>query len=218
MNKEGTYGDHITLQAASNIFNVQMTVIQPFAGAGVAHFNLGHFGEGQGEHYVCLEVEENDDENCPSEIQEHQEVCNEEENETDKAGENNNQRENKTSGKTNRKDQTATEDACDGIYENQNDNSNQQSRSKGNCSFNHLSDEIIAMIFEIALRSCSNSNRSDVCILFQRLGNVCSRFRQCVDSFTKLLPKIYYRDGSPGIISVRWLIKEFGPSSGLTMS
>ena len=26
MNKEGTYGDHITLQAASNIFNVQITV------------------------------------------------------------------------------------------------------------------------------------------------------------------------------------------------
>ena len=158
MNKEGTYGDHITLQAASNIFNVQITVhsslsvvtntvIQPFTGAGVAHFNLGHFAEGQGEHYVCLEVEENDDENCPNEIQEHQEVCNEE----DKVGENNDQRENKTSGKTNREDQTATEDACDGIYENQNDNNNHQSRRKGNCSFNHLPDEIIAMVFETAL-------------------------------------------------------------------
>ena len=158
MNKEGTYGDHITLQAASNIFNVQITVhsslsvvtntvIQPFTGAGVAHFNLGHFAEGQGEHYVCLEVEENDDENCPNEIQEHQEVCNEE----DKVGENNDQRENKTSGKTNREDQTATEDACDGIYENQNDNNNHQSRRKGNCSFNHLPDKIIAMVFETAL-------------------------------------------------------------------
>ena len=35
--------------------------------------------------------------------------------------------------------------------------------------------------------------------------------------FTYLLPKIYYRDGSPGIIGVRRLIKEFGPSSGLIL-
>ena len=104
--------------------------VQPVTGAGVAHFNLGHFAEGQGEHYLCLEVEENDDENCPNEIQENQEVCNEEENETDKAGENNDHRENKTNGKTNREDQTATEEACDGTYENQNDNNNQQSRSR----------------------------------------------------------------------------------------
>ena len=32
-----------------------------------------------------------------------------------------------------------------------------------------------------------------------------------------LLPKIYYLDGSPGIISVRQLIKEFGPSSVLIL-
>ncbi len=73
------------------------------------------------------------------------------------------------------------------------------------------------MIFETALRSCSNSNPSDACILYQRLRNVCSRFRQCVDTFTDLLPKIYYRDGSPGKISVRRLIKELGPSSGLIL-
>ena len=70
------------------------------------------------------------------------------------------------------------------------------------------------MIFETAIRS---SNPCDACILFQRLRNVCSRFRQCADTFTYLLPKIYYRDGSPGIISVRRLIKEFGPSSGLIL-
>ena len=73
------------------------------------------------------------------------------------------------------------------------------------------------MIFETALRSCNNSNPSDACILFQRLRNVCSRFRQCVDTFTYLLPKIYYRNGSSGIIGVRRLIKEFGPSSGLIL-
>ena len=60
MNKDGTHGDHITLQAASNIFNVQITVhsslgveattmISPFTEVGVTNFNLGHFAEGQGE-------------------------------------------------------------------------------------------------------------------------------------------------------------------------
>ena len=86
--------------------------------------------------------------------------------------------------------------------------------SKETSLLDHLPNKIIAMIFETAIRS---SNPSDSCIFFQRLRNVCSRFRQCADTFTYLLPKIYYRDGSPGIISVRRLIKEFGPSSGLIL-
>jgi len=69
MIKGGTYGDQITLQAASNLFNVQLTIhpslgvegntiISPFTGVPVANFHLGHFAEGEGEHYVCLEVED----------------------------------------------------------------------------------------------------------------------------------------------------------------
>ena len=69
MNKDGIYGDQITLQAASNIFSVQITVhsslrletttmVSPLTQVGYK-FNLGHFGEGQGQHYVYLEVEEN---------------------------------------------------------------------------------------------------------------------------------------------------------------
>ena len=90
----------------------------------------------------------------------------------------------------------------------------QQRRRKETSSFDHLPSEIIAMIFETAVRS---SKPSDACILFQRLRNACSRFRQCADTFTYLLPKIYHCDGSPGIISVWRLIKEFGPSSGLIL-
>ena len=219
MNKDGTYGDQITLQAASNIFNVQITVhsslgveattmISPFTQVGVTNFNLGHFAEGQGEHYVCLEVEVDGAENCSSDKQENQELSNEDENDTEKAEDNNGKRENKTNCGANREEQRVKE----GIYENPNDH--QQRRSNKTSSFDHLPNEIIAMIFETAIRS---SNPCDECILFQRLRNVCSRFRQCADTFTYLLPKIYYRDGSPGIISVRHLIKEFGPSSGLML-
>ena len=158
MNKDGTYGDHITLQAASNIFNIQITVhsslaveatpmISPFTEVGVTNFNLGHFAEGQGEHYVCLEVEENAAENCSNDRQEKQEVLNEDENETEKAEEKNGKGENKRNGGGNREDERVKE----GIYENPNDNGHQQRRSKETCSFDHLPNEIIAMIFETAI-------------------------------------------------------------------
>ena len=171
MNKDGTYGDHITLQATSNIFNVQITVhsslrveattmISPFTEVGVTNFNLAHFAEGQGEHYMCLGVEENAAENISNDKQENQEVSNEDENKTEKAEENNNKRENKTNGGANREDQRVKE----GIFENPNDNDHRQRRSKETSSLDHLPNEIIAMIFETAIRS---SNPSDACILFQ---------------------------------------------------
>mgnify|MGYP000155710471 FL=1 len=60
MNKNGTYRDHIALQALSTIFHVQITVhsslrveattmISPFTEVVVTNYNLGHFAEGLGE-------------------------------------------------------------------------------------------------------------------------------------------------------------------------
>ena len=88
MNKGGSYGDRITLQGASNISMVQLTVhsslglevktmISPFTEAGVANFNLGQFAKRLGKHYGFLEVEENAAENGSNEMQENQEVWNE---------------------------------------------------------------------------------------------------------------------------------------------
>ena len=65
MARNGTYGDHITLQAITNLFNVQLVIystlgtlatqtITPVNGCPIATFYLGHFAEGAGEHYVCL--------------------------------------------------------------------------------------------------------------------------------------------------------------------
>ena len=119
----------------------------------------------------------------PKNIQENQEVWSKTENETEKANENNHKRENKTNGGTSRQDQRVKGGISHGTYANQYENDNQQTRSKEKCSFDHLPNKIIAMIFETALRSCSNSSYpSDACILFQRLRNVFSRFRQCVDT------------------------------------
>lgn len=68
MTQNGEYGDHITLQRAAEMFNVQFLVISPLginASTVVSSSNtysdtspllvLGHFAEGQGEHYVSLE-------------------------------------------------------------------------------------------------------------------------------------------------------------------
>ena len=63
MAKNGTYGDHLTLQAAADLFNVEFivisspgpaaaTVISPQNSVPISSFYIGHFAEGDGEHYV----------------------------------------------------------------------------------------------------------------------------------------------------------------------
>ncbi|KAL9957913.1 hypothetical protein ACROYT_G034868 [Oculina patagonica] len=62
---DGTYGDHLTLQAAANVFQIQIIVfstlgpsatqiISPVGGDPLCTVSLGHFAEGAGEHYVSL--------------------------------------------------------------------------------------------------------------------------------------------------------------------
>lgn len=65
MSRDSTYGDQLTLRAASDIYNVDFTIISTLGAQGrinisPASFNslgtivLGHFAEGYGEHYVLL--------------------------------------------------------------------------------------------------------------------------------------------------------------------
>ena len=66
MAKNGTFGDHLTLQAAADLFNVEFnvisslgpaatTVISPQNSVPISSFYIGHFAEGDGEHYVALQ-------------------------------------------------------------------------------------------------------------------------------------------------------------------
>ena len=66
MAQSGTYGDHITLQAASNLYNIKIevasclghhahTMIQPQEYEPITRFCLCHFAEGDGEYYVALD-------------------------------------------------------------------------------------------------------------------------------------------------------------------
>ncbi|KAL9958205.1 hypothetical protein ACROYT_G035186 [Oculina patagonica] len=88
MVRNGTHGDHFTLQAAADIFNIQIVVystlgstatqtISPTNGCPIATFYLGHFAERAGEHYVCLADETISDRsdteyNCLSPVQDEQ--------------------------------------------------------------------------------------------------------------------------------------------------
>ena len=73
MSQNGTFGDHITLQAASNLYNVAFhvlssngpgyeTMVSPVAANPIFTITLGHFAEDDGEHYVCLTDESDLDE------------------------------------------------------------------------------------------------------------------------------------------------------------
>jgi len=70
MSQNCTFGDHITLQAASNLYNVAfrvlssngpgyVTTVSPVAANQMCTFILWHFAEDDGEHYVCLTDEDN---------------------------------------------------------------------------------------------------------------------------------------------------------------
>ena len=66
MAKNGTYGDQITLQAAADLYNIEIVVvstlgpdatavISPFSSIPTARVQLGHYAENHGEHYICVE-------------------------------------------------------------------------------------------------------------------------------------------------------------------
>ena len=66
MARDGTYGDHVTLQASADLFNFQFIVISSLGPAATAvispmdslplcSFHIDHFAEGDGEHYTGLQ-------------------------------------------------------------------------------------------------------------------------------------------------------------------
>ena len=67
MSRNGVYGEHITLNAIATLYNIQITVVSSQGPAARAVFNdaekreecvLGNFAEGNGDHYVNLEFQE----------------------------------------------------------------------------------------------------------------------------------------------------------------
>ena len=72
MNIEGTYEEEFTLRAFANMFNIEIEIVSTLGNDGRASINpensntlgritLGHFAEGQGGYYVCLQREITED-------------------------------------------------------------------------------------------------------------------------------------------------------------
>ena len=165
MIEDGTNGDQITLQAASNLFNVQLTIqsslgvegnaiISPFTGVSANFHLVNFFAEGEGEHYVCFKVE---DEVVDGEIEHTSEEGNESDGENVnmmevKVGED---EENKTAGaaeqeehkqRKNKKDRmkegvdsSVVENVCNAMSEHHNE---------ATCSFDQLPNELVSNILE----------------------------------------------------------------------
>ena len=66
MAKDGTYGDQITLQAAADLYHIEIVVastlgsdatavISPSFSIPTARVKLGHYAENHGEHYICVD-------------------------------------------------------------------------------------------------------------------------------------------------------------------
>ena len=56
--------DNVQFTIHSSLGVVANTIVSSFTDVAVANFRLGQFAEGDGEHYVCLEVENSDVEHC----------------------------------------------------------------------------------------------------------------------------------------------------------
>ena len=82
----------------------------------------------------------------------------------------------------------------------------------------HLPNEVLEKIFKLILMSSAVLFAGNACHAYQRLGGVNSRFRAVAQNLTLMLPKVYIPRGVEyHVISVRRIIKEYGPSSGLVI-
>ena len=79
MGIEGTYRDELTLRAFADIFNIEIEIVSSLGNDGRVSINpenlnplrrvtLGHFAEGQGSRYVCLQKEIAEDDETYSKI------------------------------------------------------------------------------------------------------------------------------------------------------
>ena len=83
-------------------------------------------------------------------------------------------------------------------------------------SFDMLSNEILALILGMVIKSSKLAWPDHVYTVVKRLLGVSSRFQQCVDDVIRSkLPRLHMPNGESGLKSVCSLKKKFGPYSGL---
>ena len=208
MARDGTYGDHITLQAAADIYSIEIyvasslgpdaaIVTSPSASIPIARIHLGHYAEDHREHYVCIDggVLLSDEEQLEEQQQEDEQEV----------------------------DASAVQELLvslpihfvrdneDGMVMNGNNDTSNTNRYS-------LPNEILDIIIHMAISSSGFSWPDHICHVYNKLCNVNSRFRAITQRLVSRLPHVYFSSGGEtGIVSVRRLMKQFGPSSGLVL-
>ncbi|KAL9971248.1 hypothetical protein ACROYT_G023755 [Oculina patagonica] len=218
MSQDGEYGDHLTLQAAADIFNIEIVVvsslgpdatvvISPTSSIPVATIQLGHFAEGDGEHYVCVEGEEEQED-----LEESREFSRQYESSNASVE----QEQGQSVFKTDNNVQVRFVSDSMLVMNNLNDNNSNNSQEVTGIR-QILPTEVIDMIIKMALISSGFSWPNHVCSIYNKFRNVNRLFRDCVKKWRHRLPRIYFPLGEIGYVSVAKLIRQYGSHSGLLL-
>ena len=224
----GTYGDQLTLQAASNLYLIQLTIVSSLGADAMVHifpqhsppvasFALGHFSEEDGIHYVSLAREQEESENNEHGNQDEMTESEEGEKGTDK----NVEERGAENSSGNRGGNREYKDVGEGVNEEQGQRGDdgrveEVIRVEDDSNpFDLLPDELLEIIIA---QSLSGLSRGSFVRAFTRLQNVCSRFRRIVMQHQRSLPRLHL-DGNicPRYNSVMSLIRKYGKGSGVVI-
>lgn len=206
MASDSTYGDHITLQAFANMFNVKVIIISSLGPEGkviilpwnsdpIAQVTLGHYAEDQGTHYVCLqEIDASNEINC---------------------------------GEANAylcdvRESLAQTPQVEFVSDKQVRILAEQNVSVDTFSgIEKLPNEVLEKILRMVIHSASLDIAGYACKVYNQLSAVNTRFRDTLTQRCKhLLPQVYISGGVgidevDRVVSVRSLLKKYGRHSGL---
>ena len=233
MAQDGEYGDKITLQTAAEIFNIEIpvvsslgpdatAVIAPTSTIPIVQIQLGHFAEGDGKHYVCVEGHFQSDEQSIEDI-DHQllENCPEEEQELQKSQKSENSKTHEYELQNYQCKSTVNSEVQIHFVPNNTliTNNVMQSRNSSHdiVSMEILPTELIDMIIKLAVYSSGLSWPNHICRVYNQIYNVNRLFCDCVKKLRNRLPWIYFPLGELSYISVAKLIREYGLGSGLLL-
>ena len=238
MAKNGTYGDQITLQAAADLYNIEIVVvstlgpdatavISPFSSIPTARVQLGHYAENHGEHYICVEgrvllEEEKQEKKAEKELKMEDDAQEERAEEEVKEMEDNGadllstQEDNTAHSQYIPTEREVLEQIP--IHFVENETVEMVSANDGISPIERLPNEILEKILSEVLLSSGFSWPNHVCRMHNNLCKVNVRFRNIARRLVSMLPIIYFSDGGErGIVSVRSLIKKFRSSSGVVL-
>lgn len=226
MAKNGTYGDQITLQAAADLYNIEIVVvstdatavISPSSSIPTARVQLGHYAENPGEHCICM------DGRVLLERKEEGVKDDEQEKRAEEEGEDGadllSTQEDNTYGQYIGNEREVLEQDQHGIQipihfvENETVEMVSTNIRYHNHIIGRIPNDILEKILFEALLCSGFSWPTHTSRMYNNLCQVNVRFRDITHRLVSMLPSIYLSNvGEPGIVSSRSLIKKFGSSS-----